>query len=174
VYFTWAVTGISMSIGMFLLIIGLPFTVLFLLSIRSIALVEGRIVEAMLGIRMPRRSLFVSRESGWLQKVKALFLERRTWTTLIYMIMQLPLGILYFTLFSVMLSVSLSLIVSPILEFAFEESVVHFGAEAYHIQIWQMPFIVIGGFLLLISTLHLAKLIGRWHSLYAKRLLVEA
>ena len=52
-YFTWAVTGLSLSIGLIVLIISIPFILLFLLSVRGIALVEGRIVEALLGVRMP-------------------------------------------------------------------------------------------------------------------------
>lgn len=172
VYFSWAIIGLSMSIGMIVLIIGLPFTVLFLLSIRSIALVEGRIVEAMLGVRMPRRPLFVNRDSGWLEKVKAIFLERRAWSTLVYMVLQLPLGILYFTIFITILSVSLSFIMSPILEIVFEEPLIHFGAEAYHIQLWQMPFVVAGGFILFLLSLHLARTIGRLHGVFAKRMIV--
>ena len=60
-YFTWAVTGLSLSVGLLVLIISLPFIGLFFLSVRGIALVEGRIVEALLGVRMPRRPIFVER-----------------------------------------------------------------------------------------------------------------
>jgi len=63
-YFTWVVTGISLSAGLIVLIIGLPFTGLFILSVRGIGLVEGRIVEALLGIRMPRRQQFHRRNTG--------------------------------------------------------------------------------------------------------------
>jgi len=54
-YFTWAVTGVSMSAGLSVLIIGIPFVVLFFGSVRGLSLLEGRIVETMLGVRMPRR-----------------------------------------------------------------------------------------------------------------------
>ena len=47
-YFTWAVTGLALSAGLSVLIIGLPFIVLFFGSVRVLLLVEGRIVEAML------------------------------------------------------------------------------------------------------------------------------
>ncbi len=57
-YFTWAVTGVSLSLGLFVLIIGIPFAILFLLSVQGLALLEGRLVEALLGIRMPRRPAF--------------------------------------------------------------------------------------------------------------------
>ena len=55
VYFTFAVTGLSLSVGLAILIIGVPFFLLFIGTTRVLALAEGRIVETMLGTRMPRR-----------------------------------------------------------------------------------------------------------------------
>src|SRR5689334_23359831 len=52
-YFTWAVTGVSLSISLLILIFGFPLALLFLLSVRGLALLEGRLVEALLGVRMP-------------------------------------------------------------------------------------------------------------------------
>ena len=54
VYFTFVVTGVSLSAGLMILIIGIPLLVLFLGLIRVLSLVEGRIVEVLLGERMPR------------------------------------------------------------------------------------------------------------------------
>src|SRR5690242_4388870 len=54
-YFTWTTVGISLTIGFAILIIGIPFALLFVGSVRVIAHIEGRIVEALLGVRMPRR-----------------------------------------------------------------------------------------------------------------------
>ena len=42
--------------------------------------------------------------------------DTRTWTTLAYNVLMLPLGILYFTLAVVGVAVSLSLIAAPVLE----------------------------------------------------------
>jgi iron complex outermembrane receptor protein len=42
-------------------IIGIPFVILFLGSVRLLSLVEGRIVETMHGERMPRRPLYADR-----------------------------------------------------------------------------------------------------------------
>ena len=47
-----------MSAGLAVLIIGIPFVILFFGSVRVLSLVEGRIVEVMLGERMPRRPLY--------------------------------------------------------------------------------------------------------------------
>ncbi|MCJ7567019.1 MAG: sensor domain-containing protein [Anaerolineales bacterium] len=174
VYFTWAITGLSLSLSLLVLIIGLPFTVLFLLSVRSIALVEGRIVEALLGVRMPRRLSFTNREAGWWEQVKGLLLDSRTWTAVVYMILQLPLGVIYFSIFVCLTATSLSFMVSPILELIFEQPFIHLGAGAYHIAPWMMPLFVSGGFILLLASMHLAKFFGRTHGALAKALLVGA
>lgn len=174
IYFSWAVIGLSLSLSLMILIIGLPVAALVLFSFRSLSLLEGRIVEALLGERMPRRPLFSNRDVGWVEQVKSLFLDYRTWTSVAYLLLQLPLGILYFTVFTVLLALSLSFIASPVLELVFDQALFHLGTVAYHVQVWQMPFVMAAGFLLLTGTLHIAKLIGRWHALYAKRLLVGA
>src|SRR5690606_7424559 len=57
VYFTTVVTGFSVSAGTIVLIIGIPIVILFVGVIRILSLVEGRIVEVMLGERMLRRPL---------------------------------------------------------------------------------------------------------------------
>jgi hypothetical protein len=145
---------------------------LFLLSVRSIALVEGRIVEALLGVRMPRRPLFANREAGWGEQIKGLLLEGRTWTAIAYMILQLPLGLFYFSILIVLLTTSLALMASPILQTILDEPLIHFGVVAYQLPLWLMPLVAIGGFILLLATMHLAKLMGRAHGALAKILLV--
>src|SRR5579875_1172169 len=47
-YFTWAVAGLSMSAGFAITIIGAPFFLLFMASVRGLSLLESRIVEGML------------------------------------------------------------------------------------------------------------------------------
>ncbi|EQD55483.1 sensor protein, partial [mine drainage metagenome] len=91
-YFTWAVAGLSLSAGLAVLIIGIPFIVLFLASVRLLALVEGRLVEVMLGVRMPRRPASAVRELPLLKRIGAMFTDPRTWGTLFYMLLMLPLG----------------------------------------------------------------------------------
>jgi len=173
IYFTWVVTGLSLSAGLLVLIIGLPFFFLFLLSVRGVALVEGRLVEALLGVRMPRRQLFTRKDLGFWQKLKALLTQRQTWTALVYMILQMPLGIIYFTLIIVLVSVSLWGIAIPILQYGFDLPVVQGYDVDYYLAAWVMPLTVIGGILLLTATMHLAKAVGKLHGLFAKAMLVR-
>jgi uncharacterized membrane protein len=173
VYFTWATTGLSLSIGLIVLIIGLPFLTLFLLSARGIALIEGRLVEAVLGERMPRRPVFFRKDLGLWQGIKALFSDRTTWLAILYMVLQLPLGIIYFTLIITLVAVSLALIAEPILTYVFSFPIYQHHNYGFYLPVWAMPLVVGGGFLLLVVTLHLARGIGRLHGRYAKALLVK-
>jgi hypothetical protein len=172
-YFTWAVTGISLSAGLMVLIIGLPFASLFIYSIRGLGLVEGRIVEALLGVRMPRRQVFYQRDAGWWTRFKTMLTEKYTWFSLIYMLLQLPLGVIYFTVFITLIALSLYGIALPILQLGFHIPVGYSNGYTYCLAGWLLPFTVIAGVLLAVATMHLVKHIGRLHGAYAKALLVR-
>lgn len=184
-YFTWVVTGISLSAGLAVLIIGIPFAILFLGSTRMFSLLEGRIVEVMLGERMPRRPLYNSRGKPWMARIGEMLSDPRTWTTLLYMVLMLPLGIIYFTLAVTLLSVSLSFIAAPIMV------VLGYATMNQNYDNWSvmgmengvlgtslgyvsLPLVFIAGVLLLFATLHLARGIGYLHGQFAKHLLVKS
>jgi len=172
-YFTWAMTGLCLSAGLIVLIIGIPFMAAFLLSARGIALIEGRIIEGLLGERMPRRGAFFRRDLGLWGGFKALFGDRTTWTTILYMILKLPLGIIYFTITIVLIALPLTLIAEPVLYYVFNVPFIQTEHHAYYLPNWTMPVIVMGGFLLLVVTLHIVRGLGRLHGRYAKKLLVK-
>jgi uncharacterized membrane protein len=172
-YFTWAVTGLSLSAGLIVLIIGIPFMGLFFLSVRGIGLVEGRIVEALLGVRMPRRPVFVDNNVSWWTRFKVLFTSRHTWFALVYMILMLPLGSIYFTLFVTLVSVALAFLAAPIVQVFLPFPMVTIGFEQYYLTPgFSIPCFLIG-FALSVATLNLAKLIGGWHGSLAKAMLVS-
>ena len=173
IYFTWVVTGLSVSGGLLVLIIGLPLAALFLLSVRGIALVEGRIVEALLGVRMPRRPLFSRTDIGWWQKIKGMIFARHTWTAMVYMVLQLPLGILYFTVVISLVSASIWLIGRPVWELAFDFPAFIVPPYGYYTAAWAMPLVVIGGILLITATMHLVRITGKGHGMFAKVMLVK-
>ena len=172
-YFTWAVTGISLSAGLMVLIIGLPVAGLFIYSIRGLGLVEGRIVEALLGVRMPRRQVYYQKNTGWWIRFKTMLKEKYTWLSLVYMILHLPLGVIYFTVFVTLIALSLYGIVLPVLQLGFHVPVGHGDGYTYYLAGWLLPFTVIAGVLLAVATMHLAKYFGRLHGALAKALLVR-
>jgi uncharacterized membrane protein len=172
-YFTWVVTGISVSAGLLVLIIGLPIAGFFLLSVRGIALVEGRMVEALLGVRMPRRARYAERNVGIWQRFKNMLGDERTWFSIIYMILQLPLGVLYFSLLISLISVALWTIAWPVISICIGQPLFMTANHAYYATGWLIPIVIIAGLVILTATLHLAKAIGRGHGALAKALLVR-
>jgi uncharacterized membrane protein len=174
-YFTWVVTGISLSAGLAVLIIGVPFVILYFGSVRVLSLVEGRLVEVMLGERMPRRPLYSSRGQPLLKRIGELFTDPRIWATQLYFLMMLPLGIVYFTVAVVGLTVSLSLIIAPIAALFGFGSTLSFDGVPFVVTEapWLWPIAVLCGVVLLFLTLHVARGVGYLHGLLAKHMLVK-
>lgn len=173
-YFTWVVTGISLSAGLAILIIGIPFVILFLGSIRVLSLVEGRIVEVMLGERMPRRPLYPHSEQGIFKRIGRMFTDPRTWSTMLYMLLMLPLGTVYFTVAVTLLSTALGLIATPFaLLPGVNLSVWFLGIDVVADAPWLLPVVATVGVLLLFAILHLARTVGRLHGRVAKHFLVK-
>ena len=59
---------------------------------------------------MPRRARFTEKKTGVWQHFKGLISDEHTWFSLVYMVLQMPLGIIYFTLFITLAAVSLVLV----------------------------------------------------------------
>jgi len=177
-YFTWTVAGISITAGTSILIIGIPLALVFLMSFRVLSHVEGRIVEALLGVRMPRRlpAANLPDEKIWTQ-IKDALGDVRTWTSVLYLLLMLPLGVIYFTLGVVGLSLSLG--VSGVCIYSL------FANES-HVQIPDVPWLdhvfhtapglmllTVAGILLFFVVLHMARFIGWTHGKIAEGLLVR-
>jgi uncharacterized membrane protein len=180
-YFTWTVTGISLSLGLAVLIIGIPFIMLFFGSVRVLSLVEGRMVESMLGVRMPRRPSYSTHGMSLWQRIGAMFTDPRSWSTLFYMLMMLPLGIIYFTLTVTMLSVSLAFTGAPFVKLVATLSGFQDTCDGPYwvchgillLDGWPAAFILcVLGVLLLFTTLHMVRAVGHLHGQMAKHLLV--
>ena len=174
VYFTFATTGLSLSIGFAILIIGVPFFLLFVGIARVVALAEGRIVESMLGTRMPRRPMYPDRETPLLRRIVDMLKDPRTWGTLVYFLAMLPLGVFYFTFATVGLVVSIATVIAPIFVLLYHAGLVEIDGMVSSPHPALLPLISILGFLLLTITMHLARGIGYLHGQLAKTLLVQA
>ena len=179
-YFTWVVAGFSTSLGVSVTIIGIPLLILFFGSVRVLSLVEGRIVEVMLGERMPRRPLYSARGRSIWQRIGDMFTDPRTWSTMLYFLLMLPLGILYFTLATTLVAVGISFVLAPIAAWTGlaerwieAGDLVLVGINGVPLQGWELVLMLLTGVLLLFATLHLARAIGRGHGLLAKHLLVK-
>jgi len=172
VYFTVTVTGLSMSAGLALLIVGIPFFLLFVGFTRVLSLAEGRLVEGLLGERMPRRPPYPQKGKPWTARIKDMLIDPRTWTTMLYFLLMLPLGVVYFSLAVVALTLSVGLMVAPFAELLSETG----GLYLDGVYVTPEPMAAIVaiplGILLLTTMLHLFRAIGTMHGGLAKHLLV--
>src|SRR3970040_530000 len=114
-----------------------------------------------------------------------MFTDPRTWGTLLYMLAMLPLGIVYFTLAVVLLSVSASFMAAPLVAL-FGDLGTGVAVDGWQlltfngqtlttsVQPWVLPLLFVAGVLLLFVTLHIARGIGKLHGQFAKHLLVKS
>jgi len=182
VYFTLTVTGVSLSLGLMVIVIGIPLAIAFLGTARVLALVEGRLVEVMLGERMPRRPIYAQRDVPFMQRIWDMLGDPRTWSTLIYLVLMLPLGIIYFTIAVTGTALSISFITAPIAHIGWMLGLVRVD-WATHIQFndtlllpWWVddPLLFMLGIVMLFGLLHLARGIGKFQGALAKSLLVKS
>ncbi|MGE5625959.1 MAG: sensor domain-containing protein [Bacillota bacterium] len=175
-YLTWTVAGLGMSAGFMVLIIGIPFLLVYLGSTRLISFIEGRIVEVMLGVRMPRRPVHPGGGSRPMkQRIIEIFTDRRTWSTFLYMLLQFGLGTLYFCVIVTWASLALSMILAPFEFWLPNEIWFSIDGVSFHNVPWYVtPFMSALGVILLTGLLHFAKGVGWLHGHLAKHLLVMA
>jgi uncharacterized membrane protein len=182
-YFTFVMVGVSLSAGLGILIIGVPFFLVFIGLARVISLGEGRLLEAITGERMPRRPLHPGAPASIWQRIWDMLKDPRTWTTLLYLVLMMPLGIIYFTIAVSGLAVGLQLSSTPL--FMLASDLGFFGrAWGYELSLgeWDVPhpgslisslLLLAVGVLILTLLMHAARLIAAGHARLAKALLVE-
>ena len=172
-YFTWAITGLALSAGFLVLIIGIPMLVLYLGSIRALGLGEGRLVEALLDVRMPRRPPLLPEGKSWLERLKGLFVDSYTWKCLGYLFLHLPMGMVFFTVTLTGLTLSLALIAAPFAHWLWHLPICDSFGEEVPIATWIQCLMPVGGILGLAGTLHLALGLGRLQGGLARAMLVR-
>ena len=189
-YFTFVVTGLSLSAGLAILIVGIPFFLAFIGLTRVISLGEGRLLEAMTGERMPRRPLHPGPPAGWLARIGEMLKDARTWTTLLYLLLMLPLGVIYFTIAVTGLGLGLRLALAPVAYFgrhwlpdewlssdlfdAFNDGPHfhhHWHVATAHTLLGSLIYMAFGVVILTVL-MHAARGIARGHARLAKALLV--
>jgi uncharacterized membrane protein len=177
-YFTLVVAGLSVSLGLAFLIIGFPFFLVFIGITRAISLGEGRLVEAITGERMPRRPVHPGPTVGFFARIGQMLKDPRTWTTLAYFVLMLPLGITYFCIAITMFSIGISFAALPFLRLWDDLTGHHMWVRHVDLGVMWLDnwagVVVLGllGVIIVTALMHLARGIGRVHGRLAKALLV--
>ena len=170
-YFAWiAMVGFT-SLTLSLLVIGLPLLFIFLSSMPFFAFLEGRLIEMLLGQRMPRRPHYQRNTDHWKARLSHTLKSRKHWTTVGYLLLQLPLGCIYFACITIPFVMSIAIFLSPIVD-----PLLHWlNPIRYQIDIdwYWFPLAMPGGLIGLMITLFSAKALGYLHARLARYLLVS-
>ena len=84
----------------------------------------------------------------------------------------MPLGVIYFTVFTTLISTSLACITLPIWHLGWDVPFIWSGQSHYFVG-WFIPVVMIAGIILFFATMHLAKITGQLHGKMAKAMLVR-
>lgn len=179
IYFVFVILGLSLSAGLAVLIIGFPFFLAFIGIARVISLGEGRLLEAVTGERMPRRPVHPGAPAGIWARIGEMLKDTRTWTTLAYLLLMLPLGIIYFTIVTVGFLLGGALVAAPFIALAGNLGWLVVDGQAVPVSPgWLVSpvgsiFAVAFGVLILAVVMHVARALARGHVAVARALLVR-
>jgi Putative sensor len=187
-YFTWVVTGFSLCFGLSFVFIGLLLALPYLMSLRFLAYADGRLIEGLVGTRMPRRVAPLPERKGWWNHFKGLLGESYTWKSFFYLLLHMPMGIFSFVLLTVCLSVALSFILAPLTHWIAGMPIEFQGVSLKGLHLmWSlddpsapiyMPsnmalaLMLSAGVLFLVASLHLALALGRFMGWLARQVLL--
>lgn len=94
-YFILTVCGLLLGLGTLVIWAGLPILFTTILTVRALAEVERHVVSSLLFIPMARqRKVQPQQRQGFLKHLGRLLNDPYTWTSIIYMLLKLPLGII--------------------------------------------------------------------------------
>jgi hypothetical protein len=116
-YFAWSVSVGAIAIGLLPTLLGFPIFVALLGSARALCLFEGRVVQALLGVRMPRRTQPVAGADsvGFWQRIWCWLRDVRSWLSLAYLLGNFPVSVAAFAVTITLAAFSAVLLAMPVL-----------------------------------------------------------
>lgn len=121
-WFTIISTLVSTGISLAVVIVGIPILILTVHALRWMAQAERWLVGTMLGADLEVRYRTTD-EQGWWPSFQARLADPQTWKDLVYLVVQLPLGIIWFALTAVLITVPLALLGAPVYFYAIPDGI---------------------------------------------------
>jgi signal transduction histidine kinase len=112
--FSFLVTAISFGFGTAITLIGLPVLVASVYAWRSLEQLERRIIGRLTGVEIPSPYRPDPAGARWWQRLAARVADPATWKDLAFLLLQLPLGILSFSVTVAVFGLGLRLLFAPI------------------------------------------------------------
>jgi len=148
-YFVFLTVGISLGIGLYIILIGLPLLILTLLAWRQFVKLERLQSKGLLGARMePEPILHWSSDRNAWRWFRSRLASPLTWKGLCYLFLKFPLGLLAFVLLIVLGAISLVFISIP---FIYQHVNIEMGHSIDLTMPQALSFMVLGLFLGLFS-----------------------
>ncbi|HKJ28015.1 MAG TPA: hypothetical protein VJ965_10280, partial [Anaerolineales bacterium] len=88
------------------------------------------------------------------------------------LVLQMPLGVIYVTIWSILVGFGVVFLIMPVLQETFGLPIMSLGADVVFAPTWALPFFSLLGIVILTAFMHAAKGIGKLHGKYAKSMLV--
>ena len=120
--FTFLVTAISFGFGTAITLIGIPVLIGTVWAWRWIAELERGLIGRLVGVHIPSPYRPDPEGGRWWRRVAARLADPATWKDLAFLLLQLPLGILSFTVTVTVLGVGLGLLFAPAYYWALSSS----------------------------------------------------
>lgn len=115
IFFLVTVIGLALGVSTLILWIGLPMLFATLVLVRGMAMIERRMAANLLHVSFPYQlHKHDMPQQGFLKRFGNVLRDPLTWTSTIYMIVKLPLGIISFILALVLPIVGLALTLLPL------------------------------------------------------------
>ena len=198
-YFTFVTVGLSLSIGLMILIIGVFIAIAFFAMARGISLVEGFITGALLGAKIPHRDADVAEDisefaesdgedeqeskSRLWPATKRMFTDLRTYSSMIYMALMMPLGVGYFTIAVTGFVTSIAFMLAPfgslisdhvtVMDVSVDEPETLIQLSEFANSPVGLIVVALVGFALFFTMLHLSRGIGWLHARLAEKMLIK-
>jgi len=171
--FSYILLGLSVGIGMAITIIGIPVLIFFLISIYGISYLLGRFTELMLGLRMPRKKRKMYLVGKNWTRLKTMLKDWRLYSSLLFLFLLFPLGLVYFTVLVTLIAVSLTLITVPVWLFisGSTDISIFVGSTFAQAAIYTLAFLT--GLVLFTWTLHLSNILWYLHGKLARSMLLK-
>ncbi len=153
-YFVWSITIGSIAFGLLPTLLGLPLFVALLGSARALCLFEGRVVESLLGVRMPRRTqpMEVANDIGFWQRIWCWLRDTRSWLSLAYLIGNFPVSVAAFAATVTLVAFGTSLLITPVVSLL--------GYPMMTFEIGNAPLSMAAGIAVLTATLWFVTALG--------------
>ncbi len=161
-YFIFLVTGLSLGFGLLLVWIGIPVLVLVFLAWWEIASFERQMAIWLLGVDIPPLSLKPVNEKSILGRALYRLKSPVTWKALFFLLVKFPLGILSLVVMVFLVSLTLGMLINPIL---------YLVGESFVNNLQEAILVSISGIFVGLASMHVLNLLAHISGSFAKRML---